>query len=287
MISQMLLDKFFNAEAQDFETTRQIEIDHGVYGDFDDLKKTEYTVKSFDGYSLHCIYVPLEGSSRYVIISHGYTYSCMGSVKYLHMFRSLGFSCIIYDDRGCGKNKRAPITMGYNESRDLKAVIADLRNKFGKDIYIGLHGESLGSALSLMALETEKNIKFLVADCGYSDIFSLAVYQVRRSCHLPSFFVKRASKLCSKEYGFSLYDICPYKSIQHTKTPICFIHGEDDDFIPPEHCKKLYENAGGYREIHLFPNARHAESFFSDKEKYKEIVTEFLEKVNEKVPNLK
>lgn len=280
MIAKIMLDKVINPPVHDYDSTIEIEKSHNVYGNFDELEKTDYIVKSFDGYELHCNYIPLEGSRKFVIISHGHTYTRMGSVKYLHMFRRLGFNCVIYDDRGCGKNAPSPITMGFNESRDLRYIISDLRKKFGEDIYLGLHGESMGAALSLMVLKDEKNIDFLISDCAYADLYELLVYNAKTLCHMPEFFTKRASKLCKKKYGFNFEDIKPYACIENTATPICFIHGENDDFILPLHCMTLYQAAGAYHEINSFPGAGHAGSFYSDPERYESIVKNFLSKVN-------
>lgn len=280
MTAKKMLDKVINPPVYDYGSTIEIENKHNVYGDFDKLEKTEYIVKSFDGYELHCTYIPLKYSRKYVIISHDHSYTRMGSVKYMHMFRKLGFNCLIYDNRGCGKNASAPITMGYYESRDLRYIIADLREKFGGNIFLGLHGESMGAALSLMALKEEDNIDFVISDCAYADLNEQLFYNTKKLCYMPKFVVKRASKLCKKKYGFGFEDVKPYACIENMSTPICFIHGEDDDFILPSHCMTLYQAAGGYREINSFPGAGHAGSIYSNPERYERIVKNFLLKIS-------
>lgn len=251
----------------------------GVYGDYDDYEKSEYTVKSYDGYKLGCTLVPQEQSDRYIIISHGYTCNRIGSVKYLNMYKRLGFNCIIYDNRGCGKNEPAPITMGYYEARDLAAIIKDTRRRFKDDVKLGLHGESMGAAMSLMQLENDDNIKFIISDCSFADYDMLTRSVAKYKYHIPGFMVNYLSKYCRRAYGFSFDELKPYLSIKKSKTPICFIHGKDDRFIPPEHCQKLYESAAGYKEMHLFEGARHAQSYYNDKEAYEKIVADFLDKI--------
>lgn len=282
MLFTKLLDSVMLAKAQDYDTSIQIEKDHNLYGNFDEIEKEETIIKSFDGYELSATYIPLEGSNKYVIISHGYTYTRMGSVKYALMFRRLGFNCLIYDDRGCGKNKQFEITMGYNESRDLLEVIKYLRARFSKDIYLGLHGESLGAALSLIALEKAENIRFLVSDCGFCDLYKLFVYQCKIRTHLPGFVIKGVSRACKKKYGFRVEEVSPYKSIRNTKTPICFFHGKNDTLIPYEHCKILYDSCTAYKEIHLVENADHAQSFVKNQEDYEKTVKAFLAKIDKK-----
>lgn len=263
----------------------------GVYGDYDSYKKSEYTVKSFDGYKLNCTMVSEDSSDRYVIISHGYTCNRIGSVKYLNMYKRLGFNCIISDNRGCGKNDPAPITMGFYEARDLAAIIKDTRRRFGENIYLGLHGESMGAAMSLMQLGNDDNISFVVSDCSFADYDKLAKSVAKFKYHIPGFLIGRLSKYCKRTYGFGFDELRPYLSIEKTKTPICFIHGKEDRFIPPEHCKNLYESAAGYKEIHLFDNARHAQSYYTDRAAYEKIVADFISKIennnNDKVSSYK
>lgn len=279
MLFEKLLDAVMSAKAQDYDTSIQIEKDHGLYGNYDEIEKTDYIINSFDGYKLNATYIPLYGSRKYVIISHGYTYTRMGSVKYALMFRHLGFNCLIYDDRGCGKNEPYAITMGYNESRDLLAVIDHLRKKFGKNIYLGLHGESLGAALSLLALEKAENIQFLISDCGYADLYKLFSYQCWVRLHLPGILIKGVSRACKKKYGFRIEEISPYKAISNSSTPICFFHGKNDKLIPYSHCRLLFESCNAYKEIHLVENAGHAQSFVKNQKEYEKIVKSFLDKV--------
>ena len=72
---------------------------------YDALEKTDYEVKSFDGYALHAqkLANPTP-SGRYVIISHGYTDNRIGSLKYAREYLTLGFDVILYDLRGHGLN---------------------------------------------------------------------------------------------------------------------------------------------------------------------------------------
>lgn len=281
MISKFILNKVTNPRVYDYDETVKIEKTQNHYKDFDELKKTEYIVKSFDGYELHCCYIPHDGSRKYVIISHDHAYTRMGSLKFMHIFRKLGFNCVIYDERGCGKNSRAPITMGFNEARDLRYIIADLRAKFGEDIYLGLHGESMGAAFSLMTLKDEKDIDFVISDCAYADLYKLLIYDAKRFTHMPEFFIKRGSKLCKKQCGFYFEDIKPYECIEDTETPICFIHGEEDDFVLPSHCMTLYQAAGDYHEINSFPRAAHLGCYSSDPQRYERIIRNFLKKAEE------
>lgn len=252
-----------------------------LWGGYDDFLKTEYTVRAADGYELHALLIPAEKpSNKYIVISHGYTANRYGSVKYVGIYRALGYQCVIYDDRGHGANVPCKCMLGVVESRDLIAVIDDTRRRWGPDITIGLHGESMGSGLQIMALKYHPDVKFIVNDCGYADIANVLRDGLKQIFHLPTWLVYPASVMCRVLYGYYFRQCRPIDMLKENKVPICFMHGEADTFIDKSNSIRMQKETGGYSEIHLFPNAKHAMSYASDPPRYRRIVAEFLAKVD-------
>lgn len=255
------------------------EKEKGMWKNYDELKKEEYILNSYDGYELHMLYVPAESESdKYVIISHGYTGCRLGSVKYLHMFHDLGFNAVLYDDRGHGDNVHVPCTMGFKESRDLMEVIKHVYERFGDNIALGLHGESMGSALTNNALQYKPKIRFIISDCGYNDLMKLYEHLVKKNLHLPKFYAHLASLVTKIFFGYAYKQVSPIKYIRENEIPICFFHGEDDSLIPCSHAKEMHEANKGYSELYIVPGAEHAMSIITDEASYRERVKSFLEK---------
>ncbi len=264
------------------EVGESYEKEHGFWREYDRLPKEEFTVTGAKGYELAAVYVPAPGeSNRYVVISHGYTSCRYGSLKYMHMFRDYGFNCIIYDDRRHGVNKRVPCTMGVLESQDLCAVIDAVYARFGPDIKLGLHGESMGSGMQIMALQYKPKVDFIVNDCGYAVLLDVEKKALREWFHLPGWLVYGADVAAKILYGYAFTDVNPIECLEDNTIPICFIHGAEDDFITPDHSRRMFEKTKGYKEIHLFPGAAHAQSMESNENNYRKIVKEFLEKIGE------
>ncbi|BBF42303.1 hydrolases of the alpha/beta superfamily [Lachnospiraceae bacterium KM106-2] len=280
LISYILLRKTSHPKFFTTEETIEIEKGKGYLTNYFDLPKEDYTISSYDGYELHCTYIPAASDQQKVIIvTHGHTYSKWGSVKYLMLFRDLGYHAIIYDDRGHGDNQPAPITMGYKEQKDLMCVIEDTRRRFGENCYIGLHGESMGSAISLQVLASHPPIHFVVSDCGYSDLIFFTKMFAHVNYHIPGLLIDLASILSRLLYGYWLSQVSPISTLSDNKIPICFIHGASDTFIDPCNAVRMYQADAGYKELHIFPNAGHAESYATAPEEYTKIVHDFINKV--------
>lgn len=263
------------------------EKNHNFYRDFDDRKVTEYSLTSFDKYIIHAYFVPnkdFPDSRKFIIISHGYTSSHYGALKYLNKWMELGFQCVLYDDRFHGKNKKSRkgcSTLGIREARDLMTVINDTYERYGKDIYLGLQGESMGSGLEITALKYKPNVHFIVNDCGFADLLNVLEGAIVSTFHLHKWLIWPSSWMCSLVYGWSFFKSRPIDSLKDNTVPICFIHGEDDKFILPENSLRMARANPAYSEVHIFPKAAHAETMLVDEDRYLRILKSFLSKVED------
>ena len=262
---------------QTLEEARAWQEGHYDLSWYDPLEKKEYTVTSYDGYVLHVQFLKNScGTDRCVLISHGYTDNRFGALKYARMYLELGFNVIVYDLRGHGVNEPTFCTYSVRERKDLSALIMDSRDRYPAMSLFGIHGESLGAATSIAVLEEKPPIDFVVADCGFGQIMPVLQAGLK-GMHLPAFLVHIAS-LCAKiRYGYSFDQMRPVDSLHHNTVPILFIHGAEDDFIPPSHSEQMKAETGGYAELHLIAGAGHANSILTDPETYRYTVKRFLE----------
>lgn len=277
-----------------------------------------YDITSFDGFTLHVEYYPLEAGDRvvgekkpdgtllsgteeaaaekgvdeavlkapagytkkFLIMVHGYTLNRYGELKYMPLYRRLGYNIIIYDHRGHGESAKAPCSFGIREARDLIAVINDTYQRYGKDIWLGLTGESLGAATEITALKYHPNVKFLVNDCGFSELMPVEKDGLK-GLHLPTWLFYLADLACRPMYGYFFHKANPIESLKDNKIPICFIHGTDDTFITPDHSERMAKATQGYQELHLVKGAAHAKSINVGPAEYEKIVDTFVKGVEE------
>ncbi len=243
----------------------------------------EHTVETFDGHKLWVGFVPGNPENKhYVILSHGYTSTRYGTYKYAALWRKMGYNCVVYENRGHGVNAPAVTTFGIHESRDLMAVIEDTYERYGKDIHIGLHGESMGSGLQVMALKHKPTVDFIVNDCGYSEILPVLRWKVKDGFHFPGWLADIASPFGRLLYGYWFQDVRPIDCLKENEIPICFVHGTSDTFTHCWHSEKMYEVNKGYKELHLFEGAEHAECVVVDVVRYQTMLEAFVAKVYER-----
>lgn len=242
--------------------------------------ENEHIVTTFDGQKLWVGFVPGDPNNKhYVVLSHGYTSTRYGMYKYATLWRKLGYNCVIYDNRGHGANQPTTITFGIRESQDLMAVIEDTYERYGRDIHIALHGESMGAGLQLMALSYKPTVDFIVNDCGYSEILPVLRWKTQQGFHFPGWLADVASPYCKLFFGFRFQEVRPIDRLNENEIPICFVHGTSDTFTHHWHSEKMYEANKGYKELHLYEGAEHAECIVVDSERYIKMLKDFVDKV--------
>ena len=252
--------------------------DVGIDGWYKDLELSKIEFKMKDGYLIHGAYNQVLGSNKFVIISHGHTTNKEASLIYASIFNLLGYSVIIYDHRGHGDNEKAHITMGYQEAKDLKEIIDEVYNRFGQNIYLGLHGLSMGAATVMLVLKYTQNLKFVIEDCGYDDFRRTNASSLRKYHLCGEFFTPFIDLFYKLFFGFVYKDISPIRDLEKNKVPILFIHGEKDQIVPFDSMENLYNKATCYKEKKAF-DSKHARSLVYNHDLYLETLRKFLENV--------
>ena len=246
---------------------------------YETLQKTDYEIPSYDGYVLHAQFLknPVD-TDKYMILTHGFTDNHYGALKYAKMYLDYGFNLVIYDLRGHGANKRTFVTYAIRESRDVMAVVADTRRRYGNIRVLGLHGESLGAASTAMCMKYKPQVNFGVCDCGFADIENVIKGSVE-SMHLPGFCYYLAALGAVIRYHYSFGKMRPIDALGDNTVPMLFIHGDADQLIPYQNSERMAAKTAGYSEVHLIPGATHAESVLKDTTAYREYVEAFLKKI--------
>lgn len=262
--------------------TYEIEEEQGkiVPAQFEATPREEVWIDSPYGYRLYGLYFPVAGSKKTVIIVHGVTFSLYGAVKYMWIFYNRGYNVLMFDNRYHGRSGGADCSFGFYEKNDLKACVDWVLARTGPETVVGTHGESLGAAIALQHAAIDLRLAFVVADCPYANAGEQFAYLLKTEHHLPAFPLLPVASLITKlRKGWFFGDAAPIAVIDKVQTPVFFVHGADDAYIPPESSVRLHARKPDPKVLWLAPNADHAEAFWHNQEEYDRRVGEFLEQL--------
>jgi uncharacterized protein len=249
--------------------------------EFKKLPKEEIEIISNENLSLKGTFIKkVKDSKRIIIIVHGYTSNYVWSLQFINMFFKEGFNVLLIDQRSHGRSEGKYATYGYYEKYDIDCWVNWVKKRVGEDAVIGLHGQSMGGGTVLQYAAINKYVKFIIADCPYSDTTQLMKHQFNEIKHVPflpfKYFLDIRLKIVAK---FSMKDVSPINSIRETQIPIFFIHGAKDNFVPTYMSKDMYEAKKGHKKLLIIEGAVHANAYGTNKELYEREVHNFLQEV--------
>ncbi|PSL42036.1 hypothetical protein B0H99_101284 [Planomicrobium soli] len=243
------------------------------------VKKSDQWIESANGYPVKAIFLEPHGTHRYAIICHGVTENKVNSFKYARMFERLGFNSVVYDHRRHGDSGGKTTSFGHYEKMDLQAIVSALKAHVGPDLIFGIHGESMGAATTLLYAGMEDSAAFYISDCAYSDIAEQIQHVMRTKTSLPTFIsMKLISIFLKLRDGYSIHSVSPREAVRSIKKPVLFIHSIHDEFVLPKMTQELYELKPEPKELKLFDEGAHAQSFNTNPMDYEKTVENFLVK---------
>ncbi len=197
--------------------------------------------------------------------------------------RKCGFNTLLVDLRAHGESGGHTITFGVRECQDVLCWIRFAQEKWG-DIDIWLVGVSMGASTVLMASDKLQqfgsSVRGIVADCPYArgeDIIADSCRKMGLPPKIMMPFIRAGARLFGR---FRLRDADVIKAVSHTQTPILLLHGEQDDIVPCEMSKVIFDHCGGYKERLVFPEAGHGLSYLTDNQRYEAAIKDFVERTS-------
>lgn len=268
-----------------------------IFGDDDDdtsleveadvnwlIKDSNYIdtyITSSDNLKLHAYEVKNENKTdKWAIVVHGYTSEGkLLSSKAKHLY-NMGYNVLVPDLRSHGTSEGNYIGMGWHDRLDIIDWINYIV-KNNPNSEIALHGTSMGSDTVLMVSgeKLPSNVKAIVADCGYTSVYDEFSYQLKQLFNLPAFPIMNFSDVVTHiRAGYCLNDASAINQVKKSTTPILYIHGDKDDFVPYYMMDELYNATNSEKEKLTIEGGEHANSDLVNPKLYWSTVNSFLEK---------
>lgn len=239
-------------------------------------------IKSFDGLRLYGALLE-NYSDKIVICVHGFTGSGKKDFASLaQAYYKNGYNVLLVDNRAHGQSEGKYVGFGVLDRLDLRNWVKYVINRFGSNVQVFLHGISMGAATVLMASSImPKNVRGIIADCGFTSVYEIFEYVLKRDYHLPKFPIIYLTNIMSKiRAGYGYKDVNTTAEIARSDIPILFIHGENDEFVPLWMTMKNYSHCKAYKELFIVRESEHAESHYIDKKGYERRILTFIKKIS-------
>lgn len=254
------------------EADKQFKLDH---------PPSNLSIISEDGLKLKLqadVYKNGEDNQKWAIVAHGYTGNAASMTRYIRNFYEQGYSVLAPDLRGHGHSEGNYIGMGWHDRLDMLQWVDEVV-QMQPNAEIVLFGISMGGATVMMTAgeDLPDNVKVVVEDCGYTSVADVFVYQLDDLFGLPEFPVMNAANsVTNMRAGYDLYEASALEQLKKSKTPILFIHGDVDTFVPFEMLEEVYEAAPVAKEKLIIEGAGHGEAEKVNPELYWKTIWNFV-----------
>ena len=245
--------------------------------------KQDCYIRSKDGLLLHGFYLPTARAERYVILSHGYKGSGFGDFAYTARFlHENGCNLLFMDQRCCGLSEGKYITFGAKEQWDVRQWTYYVAKRNKKRLPIYLYGESMGAASVLMASghDLPKEVKGLIADCGFHSMKEQLQDIAANWFHLNwvKLLLLRVDLFCGLLGGFRMKDADTTEAMRTNQRPVLFFHGGKDSYVDPKNTRYNYALCRAPKELVIIPEARHLCSPYVNPKLYRRKLLDFFAK---------
>ena len=243
------------------------------------IQQKQVEVKANDNITLRGTeYLNQEETNKWAIILHGYRSNPSSVLTIGEHFSEKGYNVLIPSMRACADSEGEYVGMGWLDKEDLKCWI-NLIIEENKNAEIILHGSSMGAATVLMASgdELPANVKNIIADSGYTSVWDIFASEAKARFNLPEFPVLNMFQIvANRKAKYDIKEASSLEQVKKSKTPILFIHGDKDDFVPEYMCEKLCDATNCKKEKIIIHGAGHTDGKYREPEKYYNTIFDWI-----------
>ncbi|MDU6867396.1 MAG: MucBP domain-containing protein [Enterococcus faecium] len=271
----------------------------GFYPNTKQLHQTVLNKQDGKMMDVYAYYVD-QGSDKTVMIHGGFRGNWNNGIvtEEYNDFYKAGYNLLFVDSRATGNSGGDYVTYGQYESDDvLYWINQEVRERPSQKIL--LYGGSMGAAtmMSVLAKDIPVNVKGIIENCGFASIDEQLRFTYSQTVvpALPPAIKNQLDIIWDQEHEdlfMGLLKQYYFDQEMHLdptaalptigmsgSLPKLIIHGTADDVVPVSNAQKLYELAGGYKDLLLVEGAGHGKEQEVDHAAYTKHVTDFLKVV--------
>ncbi|MBQ7327476.1 MAG: alpha/beta hydrolase [Clostridia bacterium] len=245
---------------------------------WDKVSFQKMEIKSVDGLQLVGHYFE-NNSNKTAIVVHGYGANYKEMQPYCKFFLQKKFNVLVTENRAHGQSEGECVGFGWNDRLDIVQWCKTLSDK-NPENKIVLFGLSMGATAVCCTVgeDLPYNVVGAISDSAFAfgkkqiaDVLSKAKVLKLFKGHLYS-YLKRV-------HNFDIAVVDATAQLKKSKIPVLFVHGKQDNFVPPENQNILYEaTPSTLRAKVVVEDAGHCACYAKAGVEYEKSIIDFLRK---------
>ncbi len=262
------------------QKVKEIANDKAVYagidwGEFDQWERERFQIKNGD-VVIDGEFFPVPHQKGVVICAHGFGQNKLQMAPHAALYRELGFSTVLYDQRRWGESAAPFCSFGWFEADDLVKLAGWAKARCGQDTKIVATGVSMGAVTVMNALSRTDMIDCAVEDCGFARINEGVRFLYKSLLPVPNPFLRPILLHDAHRLGIPMERNDPVASVAQTDTPLLIIHGDKDRAVNVQDAYDISKAVKHPKSrMEIFPGIDHGYCL-SDRAHYKAAVSDFL-----------
>jgi len=245
-----------------------------------DINYERITIRSSDNLILRGYLIRTNSNQQKgtIILTHGIRAYKEHFLPICKILADSGFNSIIMDLRAHGESDGKYCTFGYLEKQDLILLIDSIYKIANLSQNIGIWGQSMGGAVAMLTLASDKRLKFGIIESTFSD-FRIIVHEYINHFvgfdipFLSDYLVFRAERIAH----FDAEQVIPSNSATHITQAILMVHGKEDDRIDIKYGLLNFKNLASSNKQFLEYPANHLNIWKVGGEEYFKKVFNFID----------
>ena len=228
-----------------------------------------------DGRAVAGSWRDLGNDSPVVLLLHGFRGDRASMVPRARVLLDAGFSVLLIDTQAHGETRGEIITLGWRESRDVRAARDWIRAR-APGRRVGVIGVSLGGAAVLLG-EQPAGFDAVVLEAVYPRLARALDNRIGiragwlRKALAPLLLVQIKPRL-----GVTPGELEPIRNIAKLDTPVMVVGGSRDAHTTEEETRELFAAAIGVKQLWIVDGAAHQDFSRFDRAEYESHVVAFL-----------
>ncbi|GMT50293.1 MAG: hypothetical protein IEMM0008_1832 [bacterium] len=219
-----------------------------------------------------------------VLLFHGYSSKKENLLTLAKVFVQMGYSVALTDFPGHGDSNVLWTTLGYREAHMVKDLYNHYSTKYKNII---LYGYSLGAASILRAVgDLDVKPMGIIAEMPYGTLYHAVKHRFTVAGLTYSFpLAELVIFWGGVQHGMNGFDLDSIESAKTITVPTLVLGGNEDQKVPPDELKSIYDRLAGQKDIYIFKGLGHHHLYPYKPKKYIRILSRFLDSLKSQSSN--